>query len=313
MKRNRLISDFRNQTSSTIWKYLDMMSKNFAVYSTWMYGYRPSLPENDVYVYAYPGALVVVCLDCCGNGEEQTYMESDVVGPFIYRAGCEPRVSIVGRLAEAMKLMTARLQASGTDAEVYGVLLTEATILNADELEERWDAQNLMVIDGLKRLKYRTIMFNDDEELPGQAYVKVIRDDTLVAATSDDSMATPASSPELNRCNGLQEDIDEEFERMFTDFINREYEETMNGDKKADEHDDNGEEDNEAEEDTPDEVLAAGGPFDDILLPSGTIRHATLRPGAMRVSWPISWSASISSTPPVASSSSLQRRSVGAC
>ena len=255
-----------------------MMSKNFAVYSTWMYGFRPSLPENDVYVYAYPGALVVMCLDCCGSGEEQTYMESEVVGPFIYRAGCEPRVSMVGRLADAMKLMKARLQASGTDAEVYGVLLTEATILNADELEERWDAQNLMVIDGLKRLKYRTIMFNDDDELPGKDYVKVIGDETLVADMANDSMATPASSPELNRCNGLQDDIDEEFERMLTDFINREYKETVNGDKKADEHDDNDEDDNDAEEedaaeDTPDEVLGAGGPFDDILLPSGTIEQ----------------------------------------
>ncbi len=231
MKRNRLISDFRNQTRTSVWKFMDLMSKNYAVYSTWTYGFHPFFYGSDIYIYAYSGAVVVVLLDCCGCGKEQTYEESDVVGPFIYREGCEPRASTVGKLAEALKLMSARLQASNMDAEVYGVLLTEANILNGDDLEEKWDNDNIMVIDGFKRLKDRIVSVNDDEELTCRDYVKAILDETIVPSTADNASALAHSpSPEMSLGNDAGDEDDEEFERLLNEFINREYDETMNDD-----------------------------------------------------------------------------------
>ena len=41
---NRLIDDFKNQTKMTIWKHLDAMAANYAVYSTHMNGEVKAMP-----------------------------------------------------------------------------------------------------------------------------------------------------------------------------------------------------------------------------------------------------------------------------
>lgn len=86
-KEYRLISDFKRQTQTTIWKHLDAMAVNYAVYSSHLKGLAPFLTDFDVYLYCDNSSMVVVCLDCCGQGEEQKYEESETLSPLIFREG----------------------------------------------------------------------------------------------------------------------------------------------------------------------------------------------------------------------------------
>lgn len=173
---NRLIDDFKNQTKTTIWKHLDAMAANYVVYSTHLNGLDPFLNEYDVYLYCNETNVVVVCLDCCGNGDDQIYEESESLGLFTYNEGDEPRVSVVRRLAEAVKLIKETRLGYDSAFKVYGVLLTEAEILNSYKLQRLWDDADVMVIDGFRRLKYRKIKVNEDDCLDCKAYISKILD-----------------------------------------------------------------------------------------------------------------------------------------
>lgn len=173
---NRLIDDFKNQTKTTIWKHLDAMAANYTVYSTHLNGLDPFLNEYDVYLYCNETNVVVVCLDCCGNGDDQIYEESESLGLFTYNEGDEPRVSVVRRLAEAVKLIKETRLGYDSAIKVYGVLLTEAEILNSYKLQRLWDDADVMVIDGFRRLKYRKIKVNEDDCLDCKAYISKILD-----------------------------------------------------------------------------------------------------------------------------------------
>ena len=159
-KNYRLINDFKRQTKQTIWKHLDAMAVNYAVYSSHLKGLAPYLTDFDVYLYCDNSCMVLVCLDCCGHCEEQIYEESETLSPLILCDGHEPRVSNVWKLAQTVRAINNRLM-----IPVYGVLLTEADITNAYELYEMWDSNNVTVIDYMKRLKYRKIRVNEDEDL----------------------------------------------------------------------------------------------------------------------------------------------------
>ena len=128
---NRLIDDFKNQTKTTVWKHLDAMAANYAVYSTHLNGYSPFLTDYDVYLYCNDTSMVIVCLDCCGHDEEHIYEESESLSSLILSDGYEPRTSTIWKLAEAVRLTKIHLQLSKPDMKVYGVLLTEAEILNS--------------------------------------------------------------------------------------------------------------------------------------------------------------------------------------
>ena len=173
---NRMIDDFKNQTKTTIWKHLDAMAANYVVYSTHLNGLDPFLNEYDVYLYCNETNVVVVCLDCCGNGDDQIYEESESLGLFTYNEGDEPRVSVVRRLAEAVKLIKETRLGYDSAIKVYGVLLTEAEILNSYKLQRLWDDADVMVIDGFRRLKYRKIKVNEDDCLDCKAYISKILD-----------------------------------------------------------------------------------------------------------------------------------------
>ena len=173
---NRLINDFKKQTKATIWKHLDAMAANYAVYSTHLNGLSPFLTDYDVYLYCDTTNMVIVCLDHCGYGDENIYNESETLDSLILTEGCEPRFSTVRKLADAVRHTKSQLKDRYPDIAVYGVLLTEAEILNAWELYELWDSNNVMVIDGFRRLKYRSIQVNLDDELVGKDYVRTIID-----------------------------------------------------------------------------------------------------------------------------------------
>ena len=238
-KEYRLINDFKKQTQTTIWKHLDAMAVNYAVYSTHMKGLAPFLTDFDVYLYCDNSCMVVVCLDCCGHCKEQTYEESETLSPLILSDGHEPRVSKVWKLAQTVRAIKNRLM-----IPVYGVLITEADITNAYELYEMWDSNNVTVIDYMKRLKYRHIRVNEDEDLDCKSYVYTLNETPLHALETESD--------------------DVEFEKLLNDFINNE---SLDSFEKHIEEDEDSDSENSSEENNS-EIAE-----DDTSFPDGEIEQ----------------------------------------
>jgi hypothetical protein len=262
---NRLINDFKNQAKDTVWKHLDAMAVNYAVFSTHLNGLSPFLTDYDVYLYCNDTNLVILCLDCCGTSEDQVYKESDSLSPMLLADGYEPRVSVVYKLSKAVQLTREQLRNTTPEINVYGVLLTEAEILNSYELYRMWDVNNIMVIDELRRLKYRRIKTNNDYDLACSSYVSIISDTSL----NEESIIS--SRPQEPPTIGSSDSEYEEFEKMLNDFINKEYDETFSRDlnEKLSE-DDSDESEEEWDSDTEDENSSSA---DDELFPSGEIEQ----------------------------------------
>ena len=215
-KEYRLINDFKKQTQTTIWKHLDAMAVNYAVYSSHLKGLAPYLTDFDVYLYCDNSCMVVVCLDCCGHCEEQTYEECETLSPLILSDGHDPRVSKVWKIAQSVRAIGNQLM-----IPVYGVLITEADITNAYELYEMWDSNNVTVIDYMKRLKYRKIRVNEDENLDCKSYVYALNE-TPLHALETESPIIPVSDTKEENSVEESESNDDEFERLFNEFINNE-------------------------------------------------------------------------------------------
>ena len=276
---NRLIDDFKNQTKTTIWKHLDAMAANYVVYSTHLNGLDPFLNEYDVYLYCNETNVVVVCLDCCGNGDDQIYEESESLGLFTYNEGDEPRVSVVRRLAEAVKLIKETRLGYDSAIKVYGVLLTEAEILNSYKLQRLWDDADVMVIDGFRRLKYRKIKVNEDDCLDCKAYISKILDANHGILDAKHGIMdanygimegqTPMTSDMLSENDELnlddfpkgsvriEDEDDDEFSKLLDQFLKEGMEVV---DEKPDAEDDEDEEDPEddVEEDPEEEFFPNG-------------------------------------------------------
>lgn len=255
---NRLINDFKKQTKATIWKHLDAMAANYAVYSTHLNGLSPFLTDYDVYLYCDTTNMVIVCLDHCGYGDENIYNESETLDSLILTEGCEPRFSTVRKLADAVRHTESQLKDRYPDIAVYGVLLTEAEILNAYGLYELWDSNNVMVIDGFRRLKYRSIQVNLDDELVGKDYVRTIIDAEV-----------PSEEEKVGK-------DDDDFTSLLNHFLNEGMEiadedvpfgnvEDKDEDKEDEEEEEDITLDESADDDTPD--------VDNISFPSGEIEQ----------------------------------------
>ncbi len=231
MNENRLIDDFWKQTKTTIWKHMDAMAVNYAVYSNHLKGFAPFLTDKDVYIYANTKNVVVVCVDCCGHSDEQIYEESEQLDMLIYSSGFELRESMVWKLVETKNMIKNRLSNSGYEMDVYGVLLTEASITNADELEDMWDEYKIKVIEGFSSLKHRWASVNNDEDNDAKKYF-----DALIDEKRDEKRES------------LFSDNDDEFEELLKGFM---------GVKLAPDDDDNLEYDSEKDEEESDDVEEA--------------------------------------------------------
>ncbi|MBR6943626.1 MAG: hypothetical protein IKH55_11425, partial [Fibrobacter sp.] len=108
LRKNRLINDFKKQSKTTIWKHLDAMAANYAVYSTHLKNMPPYLDGYDLYLYCNDTNIVLVCLDSCGHGEDQIYSESPTLNSLIYEDGKEPRVSTVWLLERSVNFIRER-------------------------------------------------------------------------------------------------------------------------------------------------------------------------------------------------------------
>jgi hypothetical protein len=164
--------------------------------------------------------MVVVCLDCCGHDEEHIYEESESLSALILSDGNEPRTSTVWKLAEAVHQTKIYLQNSKPDMKVYGVLLTEAEILNSYELYDMWDEHNVMVIDDLTRLKYRRIRVNEDDDLPCKTYVRTVIDASLDTPTVEGTIVNSSAPTIEEPKNKLGIDDNDDFARLLDKFLN---------------------------------------------------------------------------------------------
>lgn len=271
---NRLIDDFKNQTKTTVWKHLDAMAANYAVYSTHLNGYSPFLTDYDVYLYCNDTNMVIVCLDCCGHDEEHIYEESDSLSSLILSDGYEPRTSTVWKLVEAVRLTKIHLQFNKPDMKVYGVLLTEAEILNTYELDDMWDAHNVMVIDDFTRLKYRKIKVNADDDLPCKAYARIVIDASFDTPTIERTIInTSAPTTEVPK-NEVGIDDDDEFARLLDKFLNEGMEIV---DEKAPFDDTNGDQQEDEDDvdldDLPEDSVHTDDETTDIHFPDGEIEQ----------------------------------------
>ena len=216
---NRLIDDFKRLTKDTVWKHLDAMAVNYAVYSTPLNQLFPLLKDFDVYLYCNDTNMVVVCLESCGRGKAQTYEESEALSSLIFSPGCEPRVSVVWKLAETVRQIEKCLHDANKSINVHGVLLTEADITNSYELSKMWAAENITVIDSLKRLKHKLIKVNIDCDLACKTYIDILLDASL---NNIDEPADPKPRNATNSGISLFDFDYEEFEKTVRDFIKRE-------------------------------------------------------------------------------------------
>ena len=206
---NRLINDFRNQTYLTIWKHMNAMAVNYAVYSNRIKGFAPYLYNCDIYIYADSRNLVVVCVDCSKHRQKQCYDETQNIDMMIYKPGCEPRESTVWKLKETMEIIKSRLRKSQASLKVYSILLTEDTINNAFELEDDWEKNCIKVIDNCSHLKLRKAGVNPDDDLAGKVYFDIVTGESI------DTKPEPKDETE-------GEEYDE-FEKMLYDLVNNHF------------------------------------------------------------------------------------------
>lgn len=223
LKVKRLIDAFKKQTKRSIWKHLDAMAADHTVYSTHMKGFGPHLKDYDIYLYANITGLVVVCVDKYGQKDELADEDSSFGEPPLYFTATGHRVSPVWELSEAMKLMARRLEGSNNPCHVYGVLLTNSTIINTDDMKEVWDDMNVKVIDGFRKIENRVIEVNDDEQLGGKSIV-----DTLLQPTNEE-MDSPSEADDSK--DQLKEDDD--IDQLVSDFFNNNFGDTDDDDNAS--------------------------------------------------------------------------------
>ena len=245
---------------------------NYAVYSTYLKGLAPHLVGFDLYLYAEGNNLVLICLDCCGHNAAQVYEESLEPSPVIFSEGHEPRPSVVWKLSETVRLLQSHLQNTFPEAKVYALLLTEAVIQNAGELEQEWEFRHIKVIDGFRKLKCRAFYVNADEDLPGKQLTDAVKNflpETASEASATDLATQPPGTDPAEPAS--KPDDDEEFRLLLEQFLHGdEEEETGNDDDLLDDEDeleeaDDGEgrkegtgEEDDADPQSPEEVEACG-------------------------------------------------------
>ena len=156
-----IIDDFRKQTKETVLEYMDKLGLNRVVYSSLVKGFEPYLEECNLLFYIHGTNMVVVCFDLCGKNEELAD-EGDPI--FLddpeYYSQKGSRVSPVFQLSEALKEMDDRMVNIFPPMDIYGVLLSESTFLNAKDMKGKWDTMRVHVIDGMKGLRHREIATN---------------------------------------------------------------------------------------------------------------------------------------------------------
>ena len=245
------------------------MAVNYAVYSESKIGLEPYLPGKDVYVYVSEENMVVVCVDCYKGKDKPTYEESESIEPVILNPRQEPRDSMVWKLRETMMLMQRRLELCHFDLSIYGVLLTEARITNADDLEDVWEANNIRVFEGFRDLRHRRARVNADYGLRGRIFFSASLDSELDAELEESEKPT-APKP-------IPEDKEDRFDRLLDDFINGTLEPPSREDSVLAHLEDTLEDDEDSADDEDDDLSENSededSSVDDVSIPDGEIEQ----------------------------------------
>lgn len=244
MKTMRLIANFKKQTRFTIWDHLEALAEDNTVYSAHLMWFDPYFKDKDIYLYSTASELVVLCIDTCGEKDELADEEKILNEPPLYFTSRGHRVSPVWKLSETLKLMKLRLASCSFPVNVYGVLLTNSSILNTDDMKEVWEDMNVKVIDRFNAIG--TPKVRRDESLPGKSVVDALFNQTLPPEDNE-----PMELAELK-----------EFEKLLDEFI-----------KSTSEEDTNEGQDDDIQN-TPEEDASFGDngdENDDISIPNGEV------------------------------------------
>lgn len=227
---SRLIDDFKKQTKDTILDYMDRLSVNNTVCSTYLKGYEPYLKERNLVIYLHDTSIVVVCFDLCGHIEEIADEEDDYdIGAPEYYSQRGGRKSPVWQLSEAMKDMAKRTTNYFPPIEIWGVLLSESKILNVSDMKYQWDEMNIHVIDNLMGLRHKEIATNNVCNEKARAILRDILDENTYIRTF--KFEAPDYSIYHSKISdgGGDAEKDDEFEKLLNMFINDGYEKVEEG------------------------------------------------------------------------------------
>ena len=266
-----LIDEFRKQTRETIMNYMDRLGVNHAVYSTHLMGYEPDLQEKNIIIYIHAKNMVVVCFDLCGNREEiadegDTY-DLEMPEYYSYKGS---RTSPVCQLSDAMKEMEHRTINMFPPINIYGVLLSESSILNAKDMKDKWSAMNITVIDGLKGLRHREIATNKSYSEEAGAILRSILDEDAYIRNSKIEAPDFSNSFDENQVDDKGAKEDDEFEKLLNKFINEGYEKVEEGNLPFGEEDDTDIDDDINLDDFPEGSVHK---IEDISFPDGEIEQ----------------------------------------
>ena len=248
MRKYRLIDDFQKPTRKTIWKHLDAMAVNYAVYSTHLTELAPVLTDTSLYVYADSDSVVIVQLHYHKNATDQILSGEDAYW----------------KLTEAVMTTQMILDKYYSDMKVSGLLLTEEEYSESPIHNSIWSETGVMVIDGVRGMKRRKIRVNEDNDLPG----KQIVDDITVLFGRKEEKENPQEKEEKKE--------NDDFERMLNSLLtddnspSSENPSTDKGDNNDDDDDTNG---NDDDGDTSVRDTRSGESIDNMTFPDGNVEQ----------------------------------------
>ena len=157
------------------------------IFSSCLNGFHPLLRDNKTYIYSYSNELVVVVFD---NSKAKTELADDetLLGeqyPFFYSESAH-RESPVAALSELLQDISKTINESGLEPpRVWGVLVTNPFILNKDDMMEKWQQNNITVIDEVKFDEEPELPLNDNWNMSAAKWTKAFIDkksDGLISA-----------------------------------------------------------------------------------------------------------------------------------
>ena len=158
------------------------------IFSTCMDGFNPLLRDNKAYTYSYSNEMVFVVVDEYTSAEFEL-ADEDSIGKDnhpLYFSESAHRPSPVSDLWEYMKDFARTLMDGGLEPpRMWGVVILRSTILNKEDMEERWQEMNITVVDGMKSAQEPTIL-NENWDLGGAKWVKTYIDKKTDGSISAD-------------------------------------------------------------------------------------------------------------------------------
>lgn len=245
----RLINNFRRQTRTTILQHLDSLAHSPRVYSQQFAGIGPHLNSYRLFAFIDRHSFVLLCIDKADGIVELADEEMYGDEPPRYFTCDSHRKSPVWMLSETLKLIRLHFSEQNISLKVHGLLLTENTIVNADDIRPEWDRMGISVIDQMECMDEKTISVNPDESLTfGHEAMQAIAD---IVKTPDQA----------------RKDENDDFARMLDDFMA-----ALEGNANTDDTDDTPEQE---EPDTTDsDTDGCSGDFSAAIdIPSGIVEQ----------------------------------------